>query len=59
MNPSALPISADESAYGRYVEALLAGDRQRCREEFEAWLAAGTDLRTVYQRLIQRSLVVS
>ncbi len=56
MNPSALPISADESAYGRYVEALLAGDRQRCREEFEAWLAAGTDLRTVYQRLIQRSL---
>ena len=30
--------------------------RSRCRVEFEAWLEAGTDLRTIYQDLVQRSL---
>jgi methanogenic corrinoid protein MtbC1 len=43
-------------AYARYLDALLAGDRRRCHEEFEVWLAAGTDLRSLYQDLIQHSL---
>jgi methanogenic corrinoid protein MtbC1 len=47
---------APSPAYGRYLDALLAGDRRRCHEEFEAWLAASTDLRTLYQELVQRSL---
>ena len=47
---------APEQAYARYLDALLAGDRRRCNEEFEAWLATGADLRSLYQELIQRSL---
>jgi methanogenic corrinoid protein MtbC1 len=56
MNPNAPPPTISDAAYTRYLNALLAGDRQRCREEFAAWLAAGTDLRTIYQDLLQRSL---
>ncbi|MCX6875227.1 MAG: cobalamin-dependent protein [Verrucomicrobia bacterium] len=43
-------------AYRRYVDALVAGDWQRCRAEFEAWLGSGMELRTLYTDLIQRSL---
>ena len=56
MNPNLETVFTPDRAYARYLAALLAGDRQRCREEFEAWLAAGTDLRTLYQDLVQRSL---
>ncbi len=56
MSPNTTSGTATNEAYARYLEALLAGDRQRCRREFEAWLAAGTDLRTLYQDFIQRSL---
>ena len=52
-SPSA---GATEEAYQRYLDALLTGDRMRCREEFEAWLGPGMDLRTLYQDLVQRSL---
>ncbi|CAK0774818.1 MerR family transcriptional regulator, light-induced transcriptional regulator [Gammaproteobacteria bacterium] len=48
-------VDAEES-YTRYLKALLAGDRQQCRILFETWLAADTDLRVMYQNLIQRSL---
>jgi methanogenic corrinoid protein MtbC1 len=54
-----VPITAtaiSEVAYARYLEALVAGDRRRCREEFEAHLDAGTELRTLYLDLVQRSL---
>ena len=47
---------SENEAYQQYLVALLAGDRRRCREEFEARLAAGTDLRVLYQDLVQRSL---
>jgi methanogenic corrinoid protein MtbC1 len=42
--------------YTRYLNSLLVGDRRRCREQFEMWLAAGTDLRSLYQDIVQRSL---
>jgi MerR family transcriptional regulator, light-induced transcriptional regulator len=54
-----VPITAtaiSEVAYARYLEALVAGDRRRCREEFEARLDDGIDLRTLYLDLVQRSL---
>jgi MerR family transcriptional regulator, light-induced transcriptional regulator len=56
MKQNATTAAAPEEAYTRYLEALLAGDRQRCHEEFEAWLTDGTDLRTLYEDLVQRSL---
>jgi methanogenic corrinoid protein MtbC1 len=45
-----------EQAYRRYLDALVAGDRQRCQAEFETWLASGMELRALYVDLIQRSL---
>ncbi len=42
-NATMVPTAAE--AYPRYLEALLAGDRRRCHEVFEAWLTASTDLR--------------
>jgi methanogenic corrinoid protein MtbC1 len=45
-----------EESYERYLEGLLTGDRQRCQECFEQWLAATPELRTVYEDLVQRSL---
>jgi methanogenic corrinoid protein MtbC1 len=50
-----LPLAV-EVAYAHYLEALLAGDRHRCRELFEGLLDGGVDLRTLYQDLVQRSL---
>ena len=55
MTQTTTPASTDD-AYARYLEALLIGDRRRCREQFETWLAAGTPVRTIYQDLVQRSL---
>ncbi|MEI6412961.1 MAG: cobalamin-dependent protein [Pseudomonadota bacterium] len=49
------PEEAEET-YARYLKALLAGDRQQCRILFETWLAAESDLRVLYQNLVQRSL---
>lgn len=48
--------AVDDETYARYLDALLAGDRQQCRGYFEAWLAADIDLRVLYQDLVQRSL---
>lgn len=45
-----------EASYRKYLDALLKGDRLRCREIFESWLKAGVDLSVVYQNLVQRSL---
>jgi len=46
----------DEPAYRRYLQALLDGDRARCREGFETWLDVGVDLRSLYRGVVQRSL---
>jgi MerR family transcriptional regulator, light-induced transcriptional regulator len=56
MNADLHPASAAEAAYQLYLSALLAGDRQQCRALFESWLAAGRDLRALYQEVVQRSL---
>ena len=56
MKPDLLPASAAEADYRLYLSALLAGDRQQCRTLFESWLIAGTDLRSLYQEVVQRSL---
>jgi methanogenic corrinoid protein MtbC1 len=48
-------IFFDES-HRAYLEGLLTGDRQRCREIYEEWLDSGVSLRTLYQDLVQRSL---
>ena len=56
MGENATPAAGPEAAYPRYLDALLAGDRQQCRAVFESWLAAGTELRVIYQELVQRSL---
>jgi methanogenic corrinoid protein MtbC1 len=56
MNPGTSVSAATADAYQRYLNALLAGDRRRCQDQFEAWLDSGMDLRTLYQDLIQRSL---
>jgi MerR family transcriptional regulator, light-induced transcriptional regulator len=49
-------FEADESEYRQYLDALLAGDRRCCQAMFENWLTAGMDLRTLYERRVQRSL---
>jgi methanogenic corrinoid protein MtbC1 len=51
-----MPPPGPDQAYARYLEALLQGDRKRCRDEFEARLASGAELRSLYQDLLQRSL---
>lgn len=56
MNPETAIEVDDEKAYQNYLAALLAGDRHHCRAIFESWLESGTELRRVYQDLIQRSL---
>lgn len=45
-----------DDSYRRYRDALLAGDRHRCREMVKAWLDDGMDLRTLYEQRLQRSL---
>ena len=38
------------------MDALLANDRHQCRVIFEQWLASDTELRTLYEDLVRRSL---
>jgi methanogenic corrinoid protein MtbC1 len=45
-----------ETSYGRYLGALLAGDRRVCREVFPEWLDSPLRLSDVYTDLVQRSL---
>jgi methanogenic corrinoid protein MtbC1 len=45
-----------EEAYRRYLDGLLANDRQQCRVIFEQWLESDAVLRTLYEDLVQRSL---
>ena len=47
---------AVEETYRRYLDALLANDRHQCRVIFEQWLASDTELRTLYEDLVRRSL---
>ena len=47
---------AFEEDYRRYLDGLLANDRQQCRVSFEQWLKSHADLRTLYEDLVQRSL---
>jgi len=56
MNQDPVPAPDGEVAYREYLNGLLAGDRQACRAVFESWLAAGAELRALYQEVIQRSL---
>jgi methanogenic corrinoid protein MtbC1 len=43
-------------AYRRYLAGLLSSDRQQCRVSFTQWLESNSDLRTLYEDLVQRSL---
>lgn len=45
-----------EEVYTSFLDALLAGDRRGSQEQFEAWLAAGEDMRSLYENLVQRAL---
>jgi methanogenic corrinoid protein MtbC1 len=56
MSRSATTAPAREDTYAPYLEALLAGDGKKCRMIFASWLAAGIELRVLYQDLVQRSL---
>ena len=47
---------AFEEDYRRYLDGLLANDRQQCRVSFEQWLESHAELRTLYEDLVQRSL---
>jgi len=54
-HPTAGTVDAD-AGYERFLDALVAGDRQQCVDIFESWLAEGTDLRVLYQDRLQRAL---
>ncbi len=53
--PPPPPFAFDE-AYRRYLDGLLTNNRQQCRVCFEQWLEATTELRTLYEDLVRRSL---
>ncbi len=53
--PPPPPFAFDE-AYRRYLDGLLTNNRQQCRVCFEQWLEATTELRTLYDDLVRRSL---
>ena len=40
--PTGVPDT--DPAYERFLGALVAGDRQQCRDLFDGWLADGTEL---------------
>lgn len=42
--------------YSKYFDALLAGDRRSCQEIMAGLLQDGTDIREIYQDLLQRAL---
>lgn len=52
--PTGVPDT--DPAYERFLGALVAGDRQQCRDLFDGWLADGTELRVLYQDRVQRAL---
>jgi methanogenic corrinoid protein MtbC1 len=55
--PSPSPPAFDrEASYRRYLEGLLANDREQCRACFRQWLEAEPDLLSLYEDLVQRSL---
>lgn len=45
-----------DAAYRRYLDGLLANDRQQCRLSFEQWLESDAGLRSLYEDLVRRSL---
>ena len=45
-----------DAAYRRYLDGLLANDRQQCRLSFEQWLESDPGLRSLYEDLVRRSL---
>ncbi len=42
----------EDVEYGRYFDALVAGEREVCHEIFVKWLNSGIDLRTLYEQRI-------
>jgi methanogenic corrinoid protein MtbC1 len=45
-----------EESYRRYLEGLLAGDRQKCSAVFQEWIESDKPPGEVYLKLVQRSL---
>ena len=45
-----------EESYKRYLEGLLAGDRQHCSAVFQEWMESDKPLGELYLKLVQRSL---
>lgn len=45
-----------DQGYEPFLDALLAGDRARCRSIFQAWLDADLALRVLYQERVQPAL---
>jgi methanogenic corrinoid protein MtbC1 len=45
-----------EESYKRYLEGLLAGDRQQCSAVFQEWIESDKPLGELYLKLVQRSL---
>lgn len=45
----------DEALYQRYLAALLAGRRAECAEIMQELISTGTELKTLYVQLFQRS----
>ena len=56
MNGATSPPFDREGAYRQYLEGLLTGNRQQCRDCFEQWLEATPDLLTIYEGLVMRAL---
>ena len=56
MNLITAHLPAGEEAYRRYLDGLLTNNRLQCQTVFKQWVASTTDLRTLYEGLVQRSL---
>ncbi len=56
MNPPVRPPFVGEEIYQCYMAGLLTNNREQCRENFERWMEATPELRTLYEDLVCRSL---
>lgn len=56
MTGASTPRFDREEIYRRYLDGLLTGNRQQCRDCFERWLEATPDLLAIYEGLVMRSL---
>lgn len=56
MNQLIGPCLGFEEIYRCYLEGLLTNDRKQCRQSFVQWLESTSELRTLYEDLVRRSL---